>query len=51
MIVLDYIAVGLIVALALFYLVKTFLPKSGRGACGCGSIDCKVQKPKLERQP
>lgn len=44
----------LLVALALFaatlYLVKAFWPKPGRSSgCGCGSVDCKVPKPNLDK--
>lgn len=48
MIFLEYIVVGLILALALFYLAKTFWPKSKQGGCGCGSVNCKVPKPKFK---
>ncbi|MGB0743127.1 MAG: FeoB-associated Cys-rich membrane protein [Opitutales bacterium] len=51
MILLDYIVVGLIIALAALYLFRTFFPKSKRGGCACGSVDCKVPKPKLDRLP
>ena len=50
MIVLEYIIVALIMALALIYLVKAFWPKSKQGGCGCGSTNCKVPKPKLSKQ-
>lgn len=40
--------VALVVLGALAYLYKTFKPKSGKGGgCGCGTVDCKVPKPKV----
>lgn len=48
MIVLEYIVVALVLALALAYLVKTFRPKSKKGGCGCDNKACKVAKPKLK---
>ena len=50
MIILEYIIVGLIIALALIYLTRTFWPKSKPSGCGCGSVDCKVPKPKLNQR-
>ena len=44
---LEYIVVGLIIILAALYLIRTFRPKSKQGGCACGSVDCKVPKPKL----
>ncbi|MGJ8640190.1 MAG: hypothetical protein ACSHYA_12445 [Opitutaceae bacterium] len=47
---LEAIIVALIVIAALLYLYKCFKPKSDKGAgCGCGTVDCKVPKPKLEK--
>lgn len=48
MIVIEYIVVALILALAVTYLVKAFRPKSKQGGCGCGTTNCKVPKPKLK---
>ena len=48
MIVLEYIVVGLVLALAVTYLFKAFRPKSKQGGCGCGSTNCKVPKPTLK---
>lgn len=47
MIVIEYIVVGLILTLALVYLVKAFWPKSKQSGCGCSNTSCKVPKPKL----
>jgi len=33
---LQYIIVGLIVGLAVFYLVRTFIRKTRNGGCSCG---------------
>lgn len=47
---LEAIVVGLILALAVIYLVRAFLPKK-QSACGCGASACKVPKVKLRAQP
>lgn len=46
----EYIIVGLIILGALIYLYKTFKPKANKGGgCGCGTVDCKVPKPKIHK--
>lgn len=46
----EIILVALIVLGALLYLYKSFKPKQrSGGGCGCGAINCKVPKAKLER--
>lgn len=42
----ELIVVGLILSLAGIYLLWAFFPKK-KGGCGCGTVDCKVPKPKL----
>ncbi|HAV14373.1 MAG TPA: FeoB-associated Cys-rich membrane protein [Opitutae bacterium] len=44
----EIILVALIVLGAVLYLYKTFKPKKKTG-CGCGTVDCKVPKPTIER--
>lgn len=46
----DTILVALAVLAATLYLLRRFWPKKGKSrGCGCGSVDCKVPKPKLDR--
>ncbi len=45
--ILDSVLVALILLGAAAFLYKTFKPKKGGGGCGCGSVDCKVPKPKI----
>lgn len=44
--------VGLIQLGAALYLCKTFRPKKkdSSGGCGCGTTDCKVPKPKIDKR-
>lgn len=45
---IEIIIVAFIVLGALVFLFKTFKPKGGKGnGCGCGTVDCKVPKPKI----
>jgi len=48
--ILDTVLVALIITGATLFLCKIFMPKKGGGGCGCGSVDCKVPKPKIERK-
>ncbi len=43
----ETIIVGLILLGAALYLYKTFKPKPNGGGCSCGTVDCKVPKPKI----
>lgn len=46
----DILIVTLAVLAATLYLIRAFWPKKGKPrSCGCGSVDCKVPKPKLDR--
>lgn len=46
--ILDTVLVALILSGAGFYLYKAVKTKSKSGGdCGCGNLDCKVQKPHL----
>jgi hypothetical protein len=46
---LDIAIVSLIILCAALYLYKVFRPRKNKGAsCGCGSVDCKVPKPKIQ---
>lgn len=48
---LDRILVALILIGAAVYLYHSFKPKGKKGSgCGCSQSDCKVPKPKLDRQ-
>ena len=45
---IEIIIVAFIILGALVFLYKTFKPKPSKGGgCGCGTVDCKVPKPKL----
>lgn len=51
MVLLETILVGLIVALAVVYLYRTFRPKKPKSphkgpGCGCGNKACNVAKPR-----
>ena len=45
----ENIVVGLIVLGAVLYLWKALKPKPQSGGCGCGTVDCKVPKPEINR--
>ena len=46
---IDILLVSLAVLAASLYLLRKFWPKKGKSpGCGCGSVDCKVPKPKLK---
>lgn len=49
--IIEIIIVALIVLGALVYLYRTFRPKKrgSGGGCGCGTVDCKVPKPKIKQ--
>lgn len=48
--VVDTVLVALIIIGATIFLCKVFMPKKDGKGCGCGSVDCKVAKPKLDRK-
>lgn len=48
--ILDTVLVAIIIAGATIFLCKIFFPKKGDKGCGCGSVDCKVRKPKLGKK-
>jgi len=48
---LETTIVALIVLGAGLYLYKVFRPRKKDGpSCGCGSVDCKVPKPKIHKK-
>lgn len=50
--ILDTVIVALILLGAALYLYAVFRPKKKDGpGCGCGTVDCKVPKANLQKQP
>lgn len=50
---IEITAVVLIVSAALAYLLwswRRYFKKDTGGGCGCGTKDCKVPKPKIEKK-